>query len=84
MVKGDAEKKTQLKVDAFTRKYKVGDIAFSPIYRHCKILKINKKTVAVMQVDEKGNETEISKSIREKVRGKIAKPLLVEKYLFDV
>lgn len=79
--KGDAEKARQAKIEAFTRKYKVGDIIFSPIYRHCKILKMNDKTVAVMQVDEHGHQTEMSKQIR---GGAGVRPLLVEKYLFTV
>jgi len=76
--KGDADKKWQAISDAFTRKYKVGDIVFSPLYRHCKIIKMNAKTVGVIQVDEHGNQVVYKNSIFK------PKPLVVEKYLFTV
>lgn len=82
MAKGDAEKGRQMRVDAFSKKYKAGDIAFSPIYRHCKILKMNKNTVSCIQVDEQGKPIEYKTSIFKSNQKQ--KPMLVEKYLFTV
>lgn len=77
--KGDAEKARQTKVEAFSRKYKVGDIVFSPIYRECKIVKMNDKTVLVLQVDEHGHPLTNVGYIKAK-----QKPMVVQKYLFTV
>jgi hypothetical protein len=82
MTKGDAERGRQMRAEAFTKKYKVGDIVFSPIYRHCKILKMNAKTVSVIQVDEKGKPLEWKTSMPGGSRQ--SRPMLVEKYLFTV
>ena len=78
LFKGDAEKGRQAKIEAFSRKYKKGDIVFSPIYRECRIVKMNAKTVAVVQVDAQGNPIVYKNSIFK------PKPLVVEKYLFTV
>lgn len=82
MVKGDAARRDQARADSFTAKYKVGDIAYSPVYRHCKIIKMNKKTVECIQVDEKGTSIEFKTSVFK--NNMIAKPILIEKYLFTV
>ena len=67
MVKGDADRARENKRNAFDKKYSVGDIAFSPLYGRCKILKINKKTATSIQVDKenvpvliRGKSTEIN------------------------
>jgi hypothetical protein len=82
MAKGDAELGRQRTADAFTKKYKVGDIAFSPIYRHCKILKMNKNTVSCIQVDELGHPIVYKTSAFKSNQNQ--KPMVVEKYLFTV
>jgi hypothetical protein len=82
MAKGDAELGRQRTTDAFSKKYKVGDIAFSPIYRHCKILKMNKNTVSCIQVDENGKPVEYKTSVFKSNQKQ--KPMVVEKYLFTV
>jgi hypothetical protein len=83
MVKGDAAKAYQAKADKFTQQYKAGDIAFCPIYGYCKILKMNKNTVACVQVDSNGQEIVYTGSIFRSNQGK-TKPILVEKHLFNL
>ena len=76
MAKGDAEKVRNAKIQAFTEKYKEGDVVFSPLYQRCRILKMNKKTISCVQVDEKGKEL--------MHRGREQTPMLVDKHLFNV
>jgi hypothetical protein len=80
MVKGDAARAWQRKADAITAKYKVGDLIFSPIYGNCRIVKMNQKTLGVLQVDEQGNPRGVKGSIFRTSKH----PLIVEKYLFTV
>jgi hypothetical protein len=54
MTKGDAARNHQRRRDEFTKKYKVGDIAFSPIYGIVKIIKMNKITATCHQVNKDG------------------------------
>lgn len=82
MAKGDAELGRQRLIETFTNKYKVGDVVFSPIYRWCKIIKMNAKTVAVIQLDEQGKPIVYTTSLFKNINHK--KPLIVEKYLFTV
>jgi len=77
MVKGDAARKKREIAEEFTRRYKVGDIAFCPIYGHMKILKMNPKTVVVLQVDENGKPNTNNPD-------RIRNQLLVEKHLFTL
>ena len=51
MVKGDAEKRTLKKRETFDKLFKVGDLAFSPIYGLVEIRKINKNTASCHQVN---------------------------------
>jgi hypothetical protein len=83
MTKGDAERAYKAKADKFTHQYKAGDIAFCPLYGYCRILKINKNTVSCVQVDGNGQEIVYAGSIFRSNQGK-AKPMLVEKYLFNL
>jgi len=54
MTKGDADRNRQRRRDAFTQKYKNGDIAFSPIYKLVRIMKINKTTATCHQINKDG------------------------------
>jgi hypothetical protein len=75
MVKGDAEKRRERIAEAFTKKYKVGDIAFCPLYGKMELIKINDKTAVGIQINERGNPILYG--------GKVS-PITVQKYLFSV
>ncbi len=77
MTKGDAQKRRDRIAGEFDKKYRVGDVAFCPIYGKLELIKINKKTAVGIQLNEKGNPIIY--------RGKSEPtPITVEKYLFIV